>query len=61
MNRYMEQVEVSVSDNGFVLISQSGGGDDVAIALHPDQVDTVIKWLQEAKEEAIKIKRNLKQ
>jgi hypothetical protein len=45
-------VAVYVSDENNVCIKQEYPNDDESIIiLHPNQVDTVIKWLKEAKDE----------
>jgi hypothetical protein len=53
MYRKMSPIEVS-SDKGTVYLHQEVYGlNTEAIALDPEQVDIVIKWLQEAKEDAL--------
>lgn len=47
-----EMINVSVStQNEYIFITQKYNmGDEDTICLHPDQVDLLIKWLQEAKD-----------
>lgn len=48
----MHQLKVYLSDKNYICIEQSDyGGDDTIIVIHPDQVDTLIKWLNEARNE----------
>ena len=44
-------VEVFVNQRGGISIKTEDMGGDEVIALHPDQVPTVIKWLQECLDE----------
>ena len=51
MHRTMHPVEVSV-ENGLIYITQESHGTyDQVVCLHPDQVDILIRWLQEARNE----------
>jgi len=44
------EFEVSVGRNGDVFITQeSFGKDDQSVVFHPDQIDTVVKILTEAR------------
>ena len=54
MEKRMEAVTVYVSETNYVCIKGDdyGGGEPVII-LDPNQVDTVIQWLKEAKTEAL--------
>ena len=54
MERRMEEVTVLV-DKGNVLISQTLWGQDNPneIQLAPGQIDLLVSWLKEAKEEAL--------
>jgi hypothetical protein len=48
----MEQLLVATTNDGHILIEQSGYGEDGAgILIDPDQLPLLIKWLQEADEE----------
>lgn len=50
--REMQQIKVYVSDESYICISQDHfGGDDSVIVIHPEQIDLLIKWLKEAKDE----------
>jgi hypothetical protein len=54
VEREMTPVKVYVGAQGHVVICQpSYPDDDITIALHPHQVDLVMRWLQEAKADAI--------
>jgi hypothetical protein len=57
MEKEMTDLKVYVSDKGFICMEQSAGGydDPSAIAIHPDQVDILVQWLQKAKGEALAI------
>jgi hypothetical protein len=48
---YRPAVEVFVNDAGTITICTEQMGGDSLVALHPDQVLTVIQWLQECLEE----------
>jgi hypothetical protein len=52
MQKRMEPVAVSAK-NGTIWIEQSyDSGPDCAVMLHPSQVPTLVKWLEEAAREA---------
>lgn len=53
MERKMWPIEVEINDQGLICISQDVGPleDDPYILLHPDQVDLLIQWLNDAKDE----------
>ncbi len=53
MERKMWPIEIETTDQGFICISQDAGPmeDDPYILLHPDQVDLLIQWLNDAREE----------
>ncbi len=51
MERRMEKIEVFVNDSGTITIMQRDDGYDPAIAIHPEQVPVLIKWLNECIEE----------
>ena len=55
MAKKMEEVEVYVGDDGSVILKQPNPskGDSI-ITLNPLQIDIVVEWLKEAKEEALK-------
>jgi hypothetical protein len=51
MEKEMLSAKVYVSDAGYVCIEQGNGYDDpVSVAVHPEQVPLLIKWLREAAE-----------
>jgi hypothetical protein len=53
MRKVMQQIEVSVNDDGEICIVQPGyGNDDAVVMISPDQVDVLTQWLKEAKAEA---------
>lgn len=53
MKKHMEEVSVQTNEEGKILIVQANavGDHDDTIILEPDQVDEIVKWLQEAKAE----------
>lgn len=54
MEKEMFQVKVYVSDSGNVCIEQEDPMTETfPVLIHPDQVPTIIKWMQEAQEEAL--------
>lgn len=55
MERAMDAIEVYCSEAGMVVIKQDSAmvQDTSFVAIHPDQIETVIRWLQEAKAELI--------
>ena len=55
MAKRMEEVEVYVGDDGSVIMKQPNPSKgDSTIVLNPLQIDIVVEWLKEAKEEALK-------
>ena len=52
MEKMMWDLGVGISEDGYICISQKDGymQDDTNILVHPDQVDILTKWLNEAKE-----------
>lgn len=51
--REMMQVKVYVGGSSMICLSQQNfGEDDTVVILHPSQIDVVIEWLKEAKQEA---------
>lgn len=57
MAKKMEEVEVYVGDDGNVIMKQPNPTKEAAlIVLNPLQIDIVVEWLKEAKEEALKQK-----
>lgn len=56
MKKSMECITVYVSKEKEVCIKNDyhGGSDDIPVSITPEQVDIVIQWLKEAKEEALK-------
>jgi len=54
MEKQMLEVTVRTLDSGLIEINQGGDPpEDYSIHIHPDQVETLIRWLQEAKEELV--------
>jgi hypothetical protein len=52
MEKKMLEVEVYVSEGGFIALKQSPFGmPEQVVAFHPDQLDLLITWMQEAKQE----------
>lgn len=54
MKKKVEEVEVATATDGFIEIIQPTGGPDgteMVVRISPDQVEILIKWLQEAREE----------
>ncbi len=51
--REMQAFEVYDSKEGFIAISQEVMGQDPPniVIIHPEQVDTLVKWLKELKDE----------
>jgi|GEM_PF-4931467 hypothetical protein len=50
MEKRMTQVKVYISDDNYICIEQDNfGNDDSIIAIHPEQVELLVKWLNEAK------------
>jgi hypothetical protein len=59
MKRKMEQVEISVTEAGRVLIEQPDPMDPDrggCVELEPDQIDMVCDWLKEARAEAMALR-----
>jgi len=55
MAKKMEEVEVYVGEDGSVIMKQPNPSrGDSTIVLNPLQIDIVVEWLKEAKEEALK-------
>ncbi len=56
MNKKMEEVAVSTND-GLIEIDQPSNqnNNDYPIIIHPDQVDLLVKWLQEAQKELCEV------
>jgi len=52
MKKSVYQLSLSTDDEGTVLLEQqnNSGNESSIIAIHPDQIDMVIGWLQEAKQ-----------
>ena len=58
MERDLAAVTVFIGAEGHVCMKTPNYGDgEHVIALHPEQVDLVCKWLQEAKAEALDPRR----
>jgi hypothetical protein len=54
MAKKMEEVEVYVGEDNIVIMKQPNPSrGDSTIVLNPLQIDIVIEWLKEAKEEAL--------
>ena len=48
----MQQIKVYCTEAGLIAMSQPfPGEDDAIIIISPEQVDTLVKWLKEAKTE----------
>jgi hypothetical protein len=55
MKKKMESIEVSTNDRGEILIISPGvSADEQVVSITPEQVDVVVKWLQEARDELMK-------
>ena len=57
MKKRMEAVEVFVNDDLYVMISDVhdvGAGAPNLVAVLPEQVDLLIEWLKEARDEALR-------
>ncbi|HPQ42948.1 MAG TPA: hypothetical protein PKZ42_01880 [Syntrophales bacterium] len=55
MKKEMTEICVETDDEGRISITQPATFEDGdTILIYPDQVDILIKWLQEAKEEVLK-------
>lgn len=59
MEREMQQVKAYVNTSGnIVLVQGDGVNDDGIVCLNPAQIDLVIQWLKELKEEAIEFSQD---
>jgi hypothetical protein len=57
MHKKMEEVTVSTSKEGMIHIEQPtgiAGEEGYPVIVHPDQVDTLVLWLLEAKRELVR-------
>jgi hypothetical protein len=56
----MQQVEVYVNEKNLIVISQDyfGKKEPDCVSIHPDQVELLIKWLNEAKGEIEQISKS---
>lgn len=54
MEKQMLELTVRTLDSGLIEINQGDPPEDYSIHIHPDQVETLVGWLQEAKEELMK-------
>jgi hypothetical protein len=54
MHRKMEELGVATTSEGFIDITQPAGHqEDSVIRVHPDQVELLTKWLEEARAELV--------
>lgn len=53
MNKEMLPVKVEKTEEGCICISQDFGAyeEEHSILLHPEQIDLLVKWINEVKEE----------
>ena len=51
MEREMLDLKVSIDEDDYIIITQSGDNCDDMIKVHPDQLPILIKWLQEIRNE----------
>jgi len=51
MKKQMEPISVETRNNRIFITQENYGQEDSSVCITPDQVDTLIKWLQKAKEE----------
>lgn len=53
MEKKMLPVEVKKTEQGYICISQDLGAfeEEPYILLHPEQIDLLVKWINEVKEE----------
>lgn len=53
MDKEMLPIKVKKTDSGFICISQDFGAyeEEHNVLLHPEQVDLLVKWINEVKEE----------
>jgi hypothetical protein len=57
MEKEMQEISVYVSDKNYICIKQPNlYEDDDIIIVNPEQINTLIKWLKEAKQEVGDIK-----
>lgn len=51
MKKSVYQLSLSTDDDGTILLEQqdNSGNDPSVIAIHPDQIEMLIGWLQEAR------------
>ncbi len=58
MGKKMQEIEVYVAENNDIIIKQPRSmKEDVAISINPLQVDLLVEWLKEAKNEALNKKK----
>jgi hypothetical protein len=58
MGKKMQEIEVYVAENNDIIIKQPRSmKEDVTISVNPLQVDLLVEWLKEAKEEALQKKK----
>lgn len=55
MEKEMYPLSVSTTQSGDICISNNCSLNEQSILFSPDQADTVIKWIQEAKDELNKL------
>lgn len=53
MEREMLDLKVSIDEDDYIIITQSGDNCDDMIKVHPDQLPILIKWLQAARDELL--------
>jgi hypothetical protein len=58
MKNLEDQLEVYLGPTGRICIAQRDMNEDCFIALAPEQVDTLIRWLQRMKVEAVAFRRS---
>jgi len=51
MKKQMEPISVETKNNRIFITQEDYGQEESSICIAPDQVDTLINWLQKAKEE----------
>jgi hypothetical protein len=59
MRTLEESIEVYVGEDGEVCIAHVDMSEDCCVAIPPEQVDVLIKWLKAKRIEAIKFRRGL--
>ena len=58
MKRKMRNIAVFMNENGNLAVVQDNGmDDDEEVEVHPDQVDVLIKWLCEVRDELLQGKK----